>query len=140
MVDGSILKIAPEGTTLYVVFSRRPADRGVPAAGDARYTVLLAARRPEQAGPADRRCPRRRRRSQRGRASSGEPAALCTGTPRPWNVFVEGDNLDVLPRFPPGSVDLVYIDPPYNTGNDFAYRDDFRDGGAGRPGTRPGWR
>lgn len=47
----------------------------------------------------------------------------------PWNVFVEGDNLDVLPRVPDlmgGPVDLVYIDPPYNTGNDFAYRDDFR--------------
>ncbi|HYF71493.1 MAG TPA: site-specific DNA-methyltransferase [Nocardioides sp.] len=47
----------------------------------------------------------------------------------PWNLFVEGDNLDVLPRVPAlvgGPVDLVYIDPPYNTGNDFAYRDDFR--------------
>ena len=47
----------------------------------------------------------------------------------PWNLFVEGDNLDVLPRVPDllgGPVDLVYIDPPYNTGNDFAYRDDFR--------------
>ncbi|CAI9415810.1 site-specific DNA-methyltransferase [Nocardioides sp. T2.26MG-1] len=46
----------------------------------------------------------------------------------PWNLFVEGDNLDVLPRVPAllgGPVDLVYIDPPYNTGNDFAYRDDF---------------
>jgi adenine-specific DNA-methyltransferase len=48
-----------------------------------------------------------------------------------WNTFIEGDNLDVLPRIAPvfGPVDLVYIDPPYNTGNDFAYRDDFRDGG-----------
>jgi adenine-specific DNA-methyltransferase len=47
----------------------------------------------------------------------------------PWNLFVEGDNLDVLPHVPEllgGPVDLVYIDPPYNTGNDFAYRDDFR--------------
>ncbi len=43
---------------------------------------------------------------------------------RPWNTFVEGDNLDVLPTLEP--VDLVYIDPPYNTGNEFAYRDDFR--------------
>ncbi|WP_127479000.1 site-specific DNA-methyltransferase [Nocardioides pantholopis] len=45
-----------------------------------------------------------------------------------WNVFLEGDNLDVLPRLAqlsgdPRPVDLVYIDPPYNTGNDFAYRD-----------------
>lgn len=48
----------------------------------------------------------------------------------PWNLFVEGDNLDVLPTLPARlgqPVDLVYIDPPYNTGNAFAYRDDFRD-------------
>jgi adenine-specific DNA-methyltransferase len=42
-----------------------------------------------------------------------------------WNTFIEGDNLDVLPTLGPGSVDLVYIDPPYNTGNDFAYRDSY---------------
>lgn len=42
----------------------------------------------------------------------------------PWNTFVEGDNLDVLPTME--AVDLIYIDPPYNTGNEFAYRDDFR--------------
>ena len=40
-----------------------------------------------------------------------------------WNTFIEGDNLDVLATLDRGSVDLVYIDPPYNTGNDFAYRD-----------------
>jgi adenine-specific DNA-methyltransferase len=51
-------------------------------------------------------------------------------TSRPWNVFVEGDNLDVLPTLPPGSVDLVYIDPPYNTGSSFAYADAFADHGA----------
>lgn len=46
----------------------------------------------------------------------------------PWNTFVEGDNLDVLPTIAAehGEVDLVYIDPPYNTGNDFAYADDIR--------------
>ncbi len=43
----------------------------------------------------------------------------------PWNVFVEGDNLAVLPGLAPASVDLIYIDPPYNTGNDFAYHDDY---------------
>ena len=48
---------------------------------------------------------------------------------RPWNVFIEGDNVEVLRTLPPASVDLIYIDPPYNTGNDFAYRDDFRHGG-----------
>jgi adenine-specific DNA-methyltransferase len=43
----------------------------------------------------------------------------------PWNTFVEGDNLDVLPRLAPayGPFDVVYLDPPYNTGNPFAYRD-----------------
>ena len=48
-----------------------------------------------------------------------------------WNTFVAGDNLDVLPRVRDrfGPVGLVYIDPPYNTGNDFAYRDDFRETG-----------
>ena len=40
-----------------------------------------------------------------------------------WNTLHVGDNLDVLPQLPAGSVDLVYTDPPYNTGNDFAYAD-----------------
>jgi adenine-specific DNA-methyltransferase len=45
-----------------------------------------------------------------------------------WNTFIEGDNLEVLPTLAAefGPVDLIYIDPPYNTGNDFAYRDDIR--------------
>ena len=46
------------------------------------------------------------------------------------HVFIEGDNLEVLkllqrPLF--GRVGMIYIDPPYNTGQDFIYRDDFRD-------------
>jgi adenine-specific DNA-methyltransferase len=47
---------------------------------------------------------------------------------RPWNTFIEGDNLDVLPTLAGeyGAVDLVYIDPPYNTGSPFAYADDIR--------------
>jgi len=44
-----------------------------------------------------------------------------------WNEFIEGDNLDVLRRLDE-AVDLIYIDPPYNTGNDFAYRDDHGKG------------
>lgn len=36
----------------------------------------------------------------------------------PCNTFVEGDNLDVLATLPGESFDLVYIDPPYNTGNE----------------------
>jgi len=47
-----------------------------------------------------------------------------------WNTFLEGDNLDVLATLDDAGVDLVYIDPPYNTGNDFAYRDDFPHGDA----------
>ncbi|MBK9750114.1 MAG: site-specific DNA-methyltransferase [Chloroflexi bacterium] len=44
------------------------------------------------------------------------------------NVFIEADNLDtlkLLQKAYAGRVKLVYIDPPYNTGRDFVYRDDF---------------
>jgi adenine-specific DNA-methyltransferase len=43
----------------------------------------------------------------------------------PWNTFVEGDNLEVVPRLTPayGPFDVVYLDPPYNTGNPFVYGD-----------------
>jgi adenine-specific DNA-methyltransferase len=58
---------------------------------------------------------------------------------RPWNTFIEGDNLDVLPTIAPGSVDLVYADPPYNTGNDFAYADRFRGPGGGRASRHEAW-
>lgn len=47
------------------------------------------------------------------------------------NVFIEGDNLEVLKLLQKGyndKVKLIYIDPPYNTGNDFIYQDDFSDG------------
>ena len=64
-----------------------------------------------------------------------------TGTLRPcpdesvdWattqNLMIEGDNLEVLKllqRSYAGKVKLIYIDPPYNTGKDFVYRDHFRD-------------
>lgn len=64
-----------------------------------------------------------------------------TGTLRPcpeesvdWdttqNLMIEGDNLEVLKLLQKsyaGKVKLIYIDPPYNTGKDFVYRDDFRD-------------
>ncbi|MBO0846767.1 MAG: site-specific DNA-methyltransferase [Nocardioides sp.] len=44
---------------------------------------------------------------------------------QPWNTFAEGDNLDVVPLLAPayGPFDVVYLDPPYNTGNPFAYQD-----------------
>ena len=65
-----------------------------------------------------------------------------TGTLRPcpeesvdWdttqNLMIEGDNLEVLKLLQKsysGKVKLIYIDPPYNTGNDFIYQDDHRDG------------
>jgi adenine-specific DNA-methyltransferase len=64
-----------------------------------------------------------------------------TGTLRPapeesvdWdtsqNLMIEGDNLEVLKLLQKsyaGKVKLIYIDPPYNTGNDFVYPDDFKD-------------
>ena len=64
-----------------------------------------------------------------------------TGTLRPcpddsvdWNttqnVMIEGDNLEVLKLLQKsymGRVKLIYIDPPYNTGKDFVYPDDYRD-------------
>lgn len=64
-----------------------------------------------------------------------------TGTLRPYpqesvdfeateNLIIEGDNLEVLKLLQKnyyGKVKLIYIDPPYNTGNDFVYADDFRD-------------
>ncbi|WP_061214440.1 site-specific DNA-methyltransferase [Syntrophomonas wolfei] len=64
-----------------------------------------------------------------------------TGTLRPdkesskdWgttqNLYIEGDNLEVLRLLQKAyhrKVKMIYIDPPYNTGNDFIYEDDFRD-------------
>lgn len=64
-----------------------------------------------------------------------------TGTLRPckeeskdWdttqNLYIEGDNLEVLKLLQKsyyGKVKMIYIDPPYNTGNDFVYKDDFKD-------------
>ena len=47
------------------------------------------------------------------------------------NVVIEGDNLEVLKQLQKaysGRVKLIYIDPPYNTGSDFVYPDDFIDG------------
>ncbi|MBR1737178.1 MAG: site-specific DNA-methyltransferase [Firmicutes bacterium] len=45
------------------------------------------------------------------------------------NLYIEGDNLQVLKLLQQsymGKVKMIYIDPPYNTGNDFVYRDDFK--------------
>ena len=56
------------------------------------------------------------------------------GTPGKFdseNLYIEGDNLDVLKVLREdylGKVKMIYIDPPYNTGNDFVYNDDFAQG------------
>ena len=47
------------------------------------------------------------------------------------NLYIEGDNLEVLKLLQEtylGKIKMIYIDPPYNTGNDFVYTDDFADG------------
>ena len=58
----------------------------------------------------------------------------CLGDSVDWdatqNIMVEGDNLEVLKLFQKsyaGKVKLIYIDPPYNTGKDFVYPDNFQD-------------
>ena len=72
-------------------------------------------------------------------AARREAAKVCHKTLRPcpeesvdWNttenLYIEGDNLEVLKLLQKsylGKVKMIYIDPPYNTGNDFVYRDDF---------------
>lgn len=45
------------------------------------------------------------------------------------NLYIEGDNLEVLKQLQKtyyGKIKMIYIDPPYNTGNDFVYHDDFK--------------
>ena len=65
---------------------------------------------------------------------------VSTGTLRPakeesknWdnteNIYIEGDNLEVLKLLQKsyhGKIKMIYIDPPYNTGKDFVYKDNFR--------------
>ena len=53
----------------------------------------------------------------------GTPGSIDTE-----NIYIEGDNLDALKLLQEtylGKVKMIYIDPPYNTGNDFVYADDF---------------
>ena len=47
------------------------------------------------------------------------------------NIFIEGDNLEVLKilqKYYHGKIKMIYIDPPYNTGKDFVYPDNFKEG------------
>lgn len=59
------------------------------------------------------------------------------GTPGGWdseNLYIEGDNLDVLKLLQEtylGKVKIIYIDPPYNTGHDFVYPDNFSESSSG---------
>lgn len=73
------------------------------------------------------------------KAAMAEAARPITKTLRPvkadsrdWdtteNLYIEGDNLEVLKILQEsylGKIKMIYIDPPYNTGNDFIYADDF---------------
>lgn len=59
----------------------------------------------------------------------------CVADSKDWdnteNLYIEGDNLEVLKLLQEsylGKVKMIYIDPPYNTGNDFIYADDFKMG------------
>ena len=72
-------------------------------------------------------------------AARREAARVITKTLRPcpeesvdWdntqNLYIEGDNLEVLKLLQKsylGKIKMIYIDPPYNTGNDFVYNDEF---------------
>ncbi len=57
----------------------------------------------------------------------------CKAESKNWdtteNLYIEGDNLEVLKLLQEsylGKIKVIYIDPPYNTGNDFIYRDNFK--------------
>lgn len=65
-----------------------------------------------------------------GADSEGKP--YCSSGSKNWdtteNLYIEGDNMEVLKLLQEsylGKVKMIYIDPPYNTGNDFIYADDF---------------
>ncbi|MBR1418554.1 MAG: site-specific DNA-methyltransferase [Synergistaceae bacterium] len=60
---------------------------------------------------------------EKSSGSDGSQGSIDTG-----NIYIEGDNLDALKLLQEtylGKVKMIYIDPPYNTGNDFIYEDDF---------------
>ena len=60
-----------------------------------------------------------------------EPPISLDGGALENHLFIEGDNYPVLKKLAggfAGKINLIYIDPPYNTGNDFTYNDDFASG------------
>ena len=67
-------------------------------------------------------------------APSSATLRPCRERSKDWdtteNMYIEGDNLETLKQLQKtffGKIKLIYIDPPYNTGNDFVYKDDFKD-------------
>jgi len=65
-----------------------------------------------------------------GADSSGKPycSSGSVAFDTTENLYIEGDNLEVLKLLQEtylGKIKMIYIDPPYNTGNDFVYNDDF---------------
>lgn len=66
-------------------------------------------------------------------ATIGQTLLPCPGESKQWettgNLYLEGDNLDILQLLQAthaNSIQMIYIDPPYNTGKDFIYNDRFR--------------
>lgn len=68
-------------------------------------------------------------------AQTPSPATLrpCKEKSKNWdtteNLYIEGDNLEVLKQLQKtyyGKIKMIYMYPPYNTGNDFIYHDDFK--------------
>ena len=71
------------------------------------------------------------RESQKQSAGTLRP---CPEESKNWettqNLYIEGDNLEVLKLLQKGyynKIKAIYIDPPYNTGKDFVYSDDYKD-------------
>lgn len=62
---------------------------------------------------------------EKSRCRNGEDGSFDSN-----NIYIEGDNLEVLRLLQSGyhgKVKMIYIDPPYNTGHDFVYKDKFGD-------------
>lgn len=77
-------------------------------------------------------------------AGSGQNLFLCPEESKQWdttgNLYLEGDNLDILQLLQAthaNSIQMIYIDPPYNTGKDFIYNDSFRRANDWRQMMRP---
>jgi adenine-specific DNA-methyltransferase len=101
----------------------------------AKLTELLA----EDAGSESERFglfwPGKRRALKAAQEPTTATLKPCPELSKDWdvtnNVFIEGDNLEVLKvlqRHYHGKIKLIYIDPPYNTGKDFVYPDNYKEG------------